>query len=497
MTYPYAQQTWSDNDPRYPLSASRLRVIEDALHTIDTSSSFGFDITRFGAVNSDTDTYAVQNSIAIQAAYDYCNALNPSGGVVYIPPGVFRIWNPIVPRAAVTTIGTGVNSQIKIAANRNIDVFDSGPNLGLFESRFENFSVNCNSGENSGHGLANYTGQGFVGSYSFCQWNKMEIVNTAFRGWDLNWPFRGDGWPVSGGYQNNIRFSTCSSTRECIYVHYPVTDSSWGPGNSLSAGETALGNIVVEGGPHRIYQNHFHGTPIHNVYSEGASIISVQDCIMEQAQQENINLNLGSGGGDQGWIWKITGNSIQSNAIDISPGFGNPGYGDPIPDTYDAVYLHSEDATSKIGPILVANNTFRTINAKYAVHVKKGTHIQIVDNILTQGDGYPAYMQSVPIKLESGCTDIEIHGNTPSNKFDGTGANRNSGRAKVLTGNSGVVVAHGLGVTPTKVVVTPADNPDPSWPYVADGNRGATNFDISLSVPAVRDISFDWEAWID
>jgi hypothetical protein len=73
----------------------------------------------------------------------------------------------------------------------------------------------------------------------------------------------------------------------------------------------------------------------------------------------------------------------------------------------------------------------------------------------------------------------------------------NSGAATVLSGNTSVVVNHGLAGTPSFVLITPAQALDAgAYGYVAPGNFTSTQFTISYSTSAGANRSFLWRAVI-
>jgi len=69
----------------------------------------------------------------------------------------------------------------------------------------------------------------------------------------------------------------------------------------------------------------------------------------------------------------------------------------------------------------------------------------------------------------------------------------NSGTATITSGNTSVTVSHGLVKAPSKVRVTPLDDPNSYW-YVPKTSITDTTFDIVLASAPATDVEFYWEA---
>lgn len=65
------------------------------------------------------------------------------------------------------------------------------------------------------------------------------------------------------------------------------------------------------------------------------------------------------------------------------------------------------------------------------------------------------------------------------------------GNATLTSGNTYVDVAHGLGATPTSVVVTPTTNLGARSFWVSD--KGSTTFRINIDSTDIIDHTFGWE----
>lgn len=435
-----------------------------------------YNVKDYGAQGDD----AYDNTAAIQAAIDAAYANNPRGGTVYIPSGVYRISNPLVPKTGVNIEGAGVNAVVKIAPGRDIDAFDSSSGGGCQDAFFRTFSVDCNNVGRAGEGGPDLgSGSGFVGSFSWTTWDGVWIYNCKNRGIEFNNPYRPN---LSSGYQIHVRFCNINSQHEAVHVYYPVTDSSFYY-NSLSCSGRAT--IVLESSPSRLIGNHLHGSPVNQLYQLGHGTFICAHNIFEQAQREIVK----AVGGGQGWIWQVVNNIFQSNAI--SP---NPPY-DPVPNTYDALYFEGSSASSTWGPATIANNTFRTRFARYAINFAgRVRHVSVHGNMMTVEE-QPAYMQPEPFNLGPDCTDIAIGLNIPSDRFAGVGVNRAQGSAIVAAGTPSVAVAHRLGGSPTQVLLTPSGDLGGRDYWVEAKNEAG--FVVRLSSDAGQAVGFDWEASVD
>ena len=70
---------------------------------------------------------------------------------------------------------------------------------------------------------------------------------------------------------------------------------------------------------------------------------------------------------------------------------------------------------------------------------------------------------------------------------------KNSGTATITSGSTSVTVSHGLVAAPSKVKVTPLDDPGSYW-YVPKTSITDTSFDIVLASAPTADVEFYWEA---
>lgn len=82
----YTKQTWLDYNPAYPLSATRLGVIEDALYDAKRRM---LNVKDYGAIGNGTtdDTTSIQAAITA--------AGSQGGGIVYLPPTNYKITQPL------------------------------------------------------------------------------------------------------------------------------------------------------------------------------------------------------------------------------------------------------------------------------------------------------------------------------------------------------------------------------------------------------------------
>ncbi len=73
----------------------------------------------------------------------------------------------------------------------------------------------------------------------------------------------------------------------------------------------------------------------------------------------------------------------------------------------------------------------------------------------------------------------------------------NSGTATVLNTTTSIAVAHGLSVTPTRVWVTPRENPTNAVSFWWVDTVGAANFTINVNAdPGASNLDFDWHAQV-
>ena len=85
-------------------------------------NSLEVNILDFGA-----DVHSDDNSVAIQSAL---NSLKNTGGVVFIPDGIWTIAKPLVINTNMTLRGNGRGSVIKLANSSNCDMLNS---FGFYE----------------------------------------------------------------------------------------------------------------------------------------------------------------------------------------------------------------------------------------------------------------------------------------------------------------------------------------------------------------------------
>ena len=71
-------------------------------------------------------------------------------------------------------------------------------------------------------------------------------------------------------------------------------------------------------------------------------------------------------------------------------------------------------------------------------------------------------------------------------------ASENTGTATIITGESEVVVTHGLAKAPTIVIISPTAATSGKQYYVSA--KAASTFTITIDSAAEADISFDWQA---
>jgi len=121
--------------------------------------------------------------------------------------------------------------------------------------------------------------------------------------------------------------------------------------------------------------------------------------------------------------------------------------------------------TSEYGIILTANTDYVNINANDLtgntianfLNNSSGTHITVRNNM-----GY---------------------------------VTENSSTATVLNTATSIAVAHGLATTPTRVFITPKENPTNPVTFWWVDTVGATNFTINVNAdPGASNLDFDWEA---
>ncbi len=75
--------------------------------------------------------------------------------------------------------------------------------------------------------------------------------------------------------------------------------------------------------------------------------------------------------------------------------------------------------------------------------------------------------------------------------------NMNSGSATVLNTTTSIVVAHGLPATPTRIQITPRENPTNAVSFWWVDTVGAANFTINVNAdPGASNLDFDWHAQV-
>ncbi len=73
----------------------------------------------------------------------------------------------------------------------------------------------------------------------------------------------------------------------------------------------------------------------------------------------------------------------------------------------------------------------------------------------------------------------------------------NSGSATVLSGTTSIAVAHGLAATPTRIQITPRENPTNAVSFWWVDTVGAANFTINVNAdPGASNLDFDWHAQV-
>jgi len=73
----------------------------------------------------------------------------------------------------------------------------------------------------------------------------------------------------------------------------------------------------------------------------------------------------------------------------------------------------------------------------------------------------------------------------------------NSGTATLLNANTSIVVAHGLAATPTRIQITPRENPTNAVTFWWVDTVGAMNFTINVDAdPGASNLDFDWHAQV-
>lgn len=222
---PYIPQTWSDNNPSFPASASRFATMEAGIANATSLAEFAgqryanVKAAPYGAVGSGT----VDDSAPINAAI--VDVASLGGGIVYIPRGTYGLSTTLILMSGVTLVGDGVSATIlKVNAGANITAlktldFDTltATNVSAGPDRFglEGITIDGNRANNvtSGYGVQlygrNFTFRDFEiwncrqdGWYSewFTSGDAMESLVTHFKIVDCN----GHGMRVAGPHDSNI-----------------------------------------------------------------------------------------------------------------------------------------------------------------------------------------------------------------------------------------------------------------------------------------------------
>ena len=116
-------------------------------------------------------------------------------------------------------------------------------------------------------------------------------------------------------------------------------------------------------------------------------------------------------------------------------------------------------------------------------------------------------MPSNALTIDANCDNNRVIGNKFSGiTNNGTGniirsnigyVTENSGTATVLNTATSVVVTHGLASTPTRVFITPKENPTNAVTYWWVDTLGATTFKINVNAdPGASNLDFDWHAQV-
>ena len=154
------------------------------------------------------------------------------------------------------------------------------------------------------------------------------------------------------------------------------------------------------------------------------------------------------------------------------------------------------------GNIIYDHPTASYDGIRVAEGVKLIKYLQIVDNIIynnrfgvSWGDG-----TYTGVVFERN----QLSGNVSGATFNAPGARNNigwktenSGTATVLNTTTSIVVAHELAATPTRIQITPRENPTNAVSFWWVDTVGTTNFTINVNAdPGASNLDFDWRAQV-
>ena len=113
------------------------------------------------------------------------------------------------------------------------------------------------------------------------------------------------------------------------------------------------------------------------------------------------------------------------------------------------------------------------------------------------GDGTLVAQRS-GINLVGGSGIVVVGADDPANSRVNltVGVTARSGTATVLNGTTSIVVTHGLGSTPDRVLLSPRSTTGWWMAFWVD-TVGATTFTINMSTDPGRNVTLDWRAFLE
>ena len=164
--------------------------------------------------------------------------------------------------------------------------------------------------------------------------------------------------------------------------------------------------------------------------------------------------------------WEDTGNHVQYNIITANI-------------FYDlSTAINFIKATKNNQNHIVTDNIFILNNI--------GIVMTNINNTIITGNLFEA----VTTKISGSGTGNKIHDNKGY-------VTENSGTATVLNTTTSIAVAHGLAATPTRIQITPRENPTNAVSFWWVDTVDAANFTINVNAdPGASNLDFDWHAQV-
>lgn len=432
---------------------------------------FGADPT--GATSSDTAIIAALATIP-----------TATGGTLYIPPNSTFLTSGVDTSAYpgnLNILGGGWSSVLKLANGANSYVIKntSSPQQG---NRISNLKIDCNS--------ANQTSAS-GGIYGF-KWRRCLIDYV----WIHN-PWQAGIYLIGAsgdfGYQNRI-------THNFIEGGSNTTTGTNAYGNGLRL-ENTDENCMVSSNHFENNGNFNDGTYGFHIYDQnglssfiGNSFVNGAGVFKLDGLQDRIIGNAFDGNG--GNIVQINGSAAEtiftSNTA-INVGFRATG---GSANSVNGIYVNA--------PRCIINNNYWESDASATpktnsfVRIDTGaTDLQCKDNTFNVKTGSGTV---TPILFVSGLpARAQVRGNTGFNTVTSAAAfvTENYGSANITTGNTTVVVTHGLSITPTlnQIQVTPQTSLGSASMFWIS-NPTSTQFTINVNTNPAGTVTFGWSAQV-